>query len=107
MSSKGIIQYLICSFPQRYTHLLGQCDDLRQEVDFQLALIAFACLGAVSLDGKDAARHTQVPLLNLIVKLDLLFRQLSGLYYYFLVTLGQISSYIKVCNLIISDIFFP
>ena len=59
------MQCLVRFKPNCLTHLLGQSDDLWQEIDFQLALVAFACLGAVRLNGKDTARYTQVPLLNL------------------------------------------
>ena len=50
----------------RATDLLGECDDVREEVDFELQEVALASLpGPLALDGEDAARDTQLAHLNL------------------------------------------
>ena len=46
-------------------NLLRQLNDLREEVDLEPELAALARLGPLAVDGEDAARHAQVPLLHL------------------------------------------
>ncbi len=54
--------------PLQVTHLLGERDDLGQEVDLELEHGSGASAGARVLDGEDASGHAQVALLHLSIQ---------------------------------------